>query len=250
MNLSRIPICDCEAFRCTIRSIVIDSVLLIGGARAPDYLLRAVAGRVSYIATADSGLDHARELGLAPDLICGDMDSVSDPDIAHRYPEAQVHQFGREKDETDTEIGLRFLREAGFVNPVIFGGGASGRPDHYFGILWTFERNPSPRGWIDSDAEMVVVEEGDRFEVRAEPGTILSCFPVGRGPFSFMSDGLRWPLHGLQWERETSGMSNIVDTERISISVAAGRVLIVRPFVVDSRSNGPELVNGTWRATV
>lgn len=229
---------------------MIDSVLLIGGARGPDNLLRTVAGRVSCVATADSGLDHARELGLTPDLICGDMDSVSDPDLAHRYPKARVHRFTREKDETDTEIGLRLLRESGHLNPVIFGGGASGRPDHYFGVLWTFERNPAPRGWIDSDAEMLAIEEGEQFEVLTERGTVVSCFPVGREPFAFSSVGLRWPLHGLKWSRETAGMSNVVEEQRITITATSGRILIVRPFVIDSAPNGSDLVNGTWRATV
>ncbi len=249
MNLSRNAICGIEAFRCTIRDTVIDSVLLIGGGRAPDSLVRRVAGTVPCIATADSGLDHAVELGLAPGLICGDMDSVSNSSLSRRYPSARIHRFDREKDETDTEIGLRLLRESGFVNPVLFGGGASGRPDHYFGILWTFERAIAPRGWIDSDAEMLVVEKGEQFDVQNDPGTIISCFPVGPGPFSFASDGLRWPLHGLQWTREMNGMSNVIDKPRLTIAVTAGRILVVRPFVVDTERNGTELANGTWRVT-
>lgn len=223
-----------------------DSLLFIGGARPPEHALSDLSSGALFVAAADSGLHAAQSAGFVPNLICGDMDSIENDGILQEYERAEKVIFDRAKDETDTEIGLRLLRERGYLHTVVCGGGASGRPDHHFGVLWSFEKPHAPTAWLESDGEICAVEQGMRLAARTEPGTVISCFPVSDGPYRFSSSGLRWPLEGLAWSRSTAGISNEVTDQEFTVRSHSGRLLVVRPYRVDGTPNGNSLLKGSW----
>src|SRR5512138_667998 len=98
--------------------------LLVTGGEAPPFA--RLASRIpgfGLVCAADSGLDTLVAWGIAPDIIVGDLDSVSDPSLVDRFPSARLAIEPRDKDETDTELGLRALSEAGAGRIVLAGGG-------------------------------------------------------------------------------------------------------------------------------
>ncbi|HQF68612.1 MAG TPA: thiamine diphosphokinase, partial [Anaerolineaceae bacterium] len=69
---------------------------------------REMATRADWIIAADGGLAHVQALNLKPDLLVGDLDSVSPEQI--RWAEkmgAEVRRFPLDKDETDLELALQ-----------------------------------------------------------------------------------------------------------------------------------------------
>ena len=56
-----------------------------------------------YIIAADSGLKYIDELGLVPDMILGDYDSV-EAGLLDKYKSTDIKTYPREKDYTDTNI--------------------------------------------------------------------------------------------------------------------------------------------------
>lgn len=200
------------------------------------------------VAAADSGLDAAMNMGVSPQLICGDMDSLDNRGSLKHFADAEVVEVGREKDETDTELGLRLLSERGYSNTLLCGGGASGRFDHELGVLWTFFRRIPPRGWMQPLNELVHVRSGDRIRFSTEPGTVLSCFPASDSElFVFESEGLKWPLHQLDWSRRTVGISNETVSSQVTLGVRSGGLLVVRPHRIDKELNGSSLLEALWR---
>jgi thiamine pyrophosphokinase len=200
-------------------------LLLIGGEGPARTVLEGLLAREPRIIAADSGFDLARSLGLEPELLIGDLDSVADSPELRAFPEDRIRRYPADKDETDTEIGLRLFRELG-IDRVVLAGGGGGSLEHLVGILALFERDKRPAAWYTAREHVQAVEgelvlEGCR-------GQSLSLFPLGGGARGLSSRGLKWPLDGLSWARGDAGVSNLCAEDRVVIRVRRGRLLLVR----------------------
>src|SRR5262249_43011488 len=84
----------------------------------------------AFVIAADSGLDHALAAGLQPDLVVGDLDSVSPEGLAWaRQHDVPVDAYPADKDMTDTEIALH-AAAAAEVDAVLLLAGEGDRLDH------------------------------------------------------------------------------------------------------------------------
>lgn len=203
------------------------ALLLTGGEAPPRSAVEALLGRFGLVCAADSGLDLAAAWDLEPDLIAGDMDSVSDLALVGAYPRARVQLAPRAKDETDTELGLRLLREAG-ADRIVLAGGGGGRLDHLLAVRALFERAEGPVEWW-APRERVVRLAGTR-TWKAEPGSIVSVFPLASGASGMSSRGLRWPLDGLAWGPGSFGVSNETVDASFTIGSGVAPLLVVLPY--------------------
>lgn len=84
--------------------------------------------RFDKVIAVDAGLERAAALGLVPDLIVGDFDTVK-PEILERYRRMEhivwdVHQ--PEKDETDTELALQKAQAIGSGEIAVLGATGGG----------------------------------------------------------------------------------------------------------------------------
>ena len=207
-------------------------LLFIGGAGPDRESLGERRGEVWLAVAADAGLALALQLGFEPDLVVGDMDSLSDRSLLDRFPPDRVLRFPQDKDETDTEIGLRVLRERGCGDVTIAGGGG-GRVDHLLAIAALFEREDPPRRWVTDGADIRLIEE--EFEVIGWEGSTVSFLPLGSQASGMRSEGLQWPLDGLCFRRGYAGISNRVMARRMRVWVGTGKLLMVRTLGEVSR---------------
>jgi thiamine pyrophosphokinase len=182
------------------------------------------------VVAADSGLLLAREFDIPPDYIVGDMDSLPDLKLLDEYEDFRVHRFPREKDYTDTELGIQLLREKGCEKIVIIGGGG-GRMDHFLSLYSLFHRENPPSAWLTDRDEIVYVNS--RYELRERGGREISLFPVGREPVRMSSRGLKWPLDGLVWQVGDAGISNVVTGAAAEIEVLSGGLILMSSWRYD-----------------
>jgi thiamine pyrophosphokinase len=200
------------------------ALLVIGGTGPSPQALWEYAREAGFIVAADSGLDSCAAAGVVPDLVVGDMDSLSDPALLAPFPPERIMVFPRDKDETDTEIGLRVLRERGWAH-VTIAGGAGGRIDHLLGIAALFEREPGPSRWI-TDVEDITLVAGEAV-FHGWDGSTVSVFPIGERAAALRSEGLKWPLDGLEFRRGFGGISNVATSDRVLVGVGIGKLLVV-----------------------
>ena len=198
--------------------------VFVGGEAPSKCEFEAVRQPYDLAVAADSGYDLARAYGVAVDVIVGDMDSVRSPDYLRESLGVQIMRFHGDKDETDTEIGLRVLREAGCRESTIVGGGG-GRLDHLFAILALFDRSDPPSRWLPQGYSVVLVD--GEIEIHERAGSTVSFFPVGAEECTMRTRGLKWPLDGLVWRKGDAGVSNIVVGEEAGIEMASGRLIMV-----------------------
>jgi thiamine pyrophosphokinase len=204
-----------------------DGLLLIGGEGPAGEILNPAVQAVRFVIAADSGFDLAQKLGLAPDLLVGDLDSIRESPSYLAFPRDRIHSYPRDKDETDTELGLRMFREMGYKRVLVAGGGG-GRLDHLVGILSLFCRPYAPLAWFTRREHIEVI--AGELEFRGWRGQTVSFFPLSARVEKMRSEGLKWKLDGLCWKRGQGGISNLICAERGRVTVGRGKLLMIRTF--------------------
>lgn len=107
-------------------------VLAAGDLPVPPLWARLLNG-VSVVVAADAGLAHARVLGVTPDLLVGDLDSVSSADLA-AFPALPRETYPVDKDYLDLELALDAALKRDAVELRIVGA-FGGRFDHSLAAL-------------------------------------------------------------------------------------------------------------------
>ena len=205
-------------------------IAFIGGEGPDCGSLREIARGADLIVAADSGLVLCENAGLAPDWIMGDMDSLDDSARLKKYPAEKILRSPAEKDFTDTELALIFLKEKG-CDEIWLSGGGGGRLDHLFAIRALFERDHPPDRWFPGNEEIRCLKAESALGATLPPGSVVSLFPLGSGPWEAESTGLKWPLNGLAWERGSAWISNVAVEGPFEIRAVRGRFMIIMPML-------------------
>ncbi|MEM7317610.1 MAG: thiamine diphosphokinase [Pseudomonadota bacterium] len=163
---------------------------LIGGGTLFSHDLALALGHARMLVAADGGAGAALDLGHLPDAVLGDLDSLTP---AHRaeIPDDRLFLIP-EQDTTDFDKALRNI-EAPLVLAVGFLGA---RIDHQLAVFNTLVRLANRPCILLGETE-IILHAPPLIELELDPGAIVSLFPMtavkGR------SDGLRWPIEGLDF---------------------------------------------------
>ena len=86
------------------------------------------------VIAVDSGLDNARDLGLRPIMVIGDLDSISSSGLDWvRKQRVEIKEFPKDKDKSDLELALNEASNLG--DSVFIIASDSGRFDQTFGNI-------------------------------------------------------------------------------------------------------------------
>lgn len=96
------------------------AVILAGGGLAPSPRLTPLLRGAGLVIAADSGLRHATALGLQPDVVVGDFDSVAQSDL-NRYPSVPRLRHPVHKDHLDLELAIELALDRGARELVLLG---------------------------------------------------------------------------------------------------------------------------------
>ena len=97
------------------------ALILAGGSVAVTPALRDLCREARLVVAADSGLRHAAALGVSPDIVVGDFDSVTGEVLA-QYPDLPRLEHPPEKDLLDLELALDYAQGRGATHHLIVGG--------------------------------------------------------------------------------------------------------------------------------
>ena len=173
------------------------------------------------VLAADGGLCHVRSLGLEPDKILGDFDS-----LGYIPPDSRVYPV--EKDDTDAMLAIRLGLEQGYREFYLYGALDGPRLDHTianFQALQFLAEQGAVGYLLGRDyAVTVICRETLCFSADAEG--ILSLFCLGPDAEGVTLEGLKYPLN-----RHTIssgfplGVSNHFIGEEARITVEKGSLL-------------------------
>lgn len=204
--------------------------ILLGGDLVPTRRLAAQVSGTRVIA-ADSGILHARTLGLEPELWAGDFDSVT---AAQRAEFAHVPQreFPSEKDMTDGELAVAEAIALGATSLVFVGAFGGARADHGYMHL-TAAVGLAERGLdvllTSGNQEGLPLLPGRSRAFDYAPGTLFSV--IGFTDIEGLTiTGVKWPLDRRSVPFGSSlTISNVV-SGRLEVEILSGRAVLIAHF--------------------
>lgn len=183
-------------------------VTLVGGAAVARCDFGAAHALAPGIVAADGGADRCAEIGVVPDLIVGDMDSMRGP-IPGTIPVLRVE----EQETTDFEKCL-IHTDAPLCIGVGFLGGQLG---HSLAALHALLVHAARPVVLIGEEDIAFASPAD-WSMEIAAGTRVSFFPL-RSVNAIASRGLRWPVDGLRFEAGAGiGTSNEATGARVSAS--------------------------------
>jgi thiamine pyrophosphokinase len=200
------------------------ALLIANGVLPPPRVVRKLASSSDLVACADGGTRHALRLGIQPDVIIGDLDSLS-ATMRRHLKHARIIELA-DQNKTDLEKAILFLlkRKAKHVTVV---GAAGKRIDQTIaniGLLMKYGRKASLT-FIDPTGEIEIVQSHTKF--RAKVGTTVSLIPTSRS-VRVTTKGLRFALKNEMLEFGSRGVSNEVIAPTVEIRVRGGALFLVK----------------------
>jgi len=181
------------------------------------------------VIAADGGADYCRKLGLVPDVIIGDMDSIGhDPAAAAYFKDTEIIRHPTRKDATDLELAIRLAIDRGARSLVILGA-LGGRWDMSLSNLFLLalpDLRKIPARLIDGREEIVLLTGKETALFHGKPGDTLSLIPAGENVTGVTLEGLEYPLVNATLPYGSSrGISNVLQNETATVSLESGTLL-------------------------
>jgi len=179
-----------------------------------------------FILCADGGTRHALALGLIPQVIIGDLDSM--PAGFAPAPETQVIKFSADKNETDLELAIEHALSLHTAHIVIVAA-LGGRFDQALGnlALMTDPRLSKFDVRIHDGVEEIFLCR-DQARIKGGSGDLVSLIPWGGEVHGVETENLKWPLKSeTLYPYKTRGISNEMLGEEASVKIQSGLLLVV-----------------------
>ncbi|HOO38334.1 MAG TPA: thiamine diphosphokinase [Deltaproteobacteria bacterium] len=189
---------------------------------------RNQASGFSRIICADGAAKMACTIGITPDLVVGDMDSIPADDRERLTQEgSQFIVYPPEKDLTDTQIAYELAREEGASSVTVWGGVGS-RLDHTLSTICN--AFSLVECGIDvcftSPVVSIHLVKGARV-LRGEVGDTVSLIVLTDEACGVTLKGFRYPLVDATIEgRWQCCVSNVMTVNKALIEVASGNVAV------------------------
>ena len=193
---------------------------------------RALLREDDFIIAADGGTRHALALGRTPNVLIGDLDSVTNEERRKmKETKIEVFQFPADKNETDLELAIQ---HALTLNPeeVIILAALGGRLDQTLGNISLI----SDQFIIHHSSLIISLDDGieevffchDQVQISGTVGDIVSLIPWQGEVTGITTQGLKWTLQNeTLYPHKTRGISNEMMGERATIEIKSGLLLIV-----------------------
>jgi thiamine pyrophosphokinase len=196
-------------------------VTLAGGGPIAARDLALALKRAPVAVAADSGADRLLQLGVVPQAVIGDMDSISAAARA-MIPVERQHLVA-EQVTTDFDKALRLI-EAPLVLALGFAGA---RLDHGLAAMATLIAR-AERTCILIGPQDMAFAAPPRLVLDLSPGDPLSLFPMAQ--VTGRSEGLEWPIDGIAFAPDGMiGTSNRVTARRVVLEFDRRGMLVILP---------------------
>lgn len=178
-----------------------------------------------FVIAADAGYRVCRQLGIVPDLLLGDFDSMDQPADFHNVCRLPV-----EKDDTDTMLAVKTALEQDCDTIYIYGGTGGKRLDHTLANLQTllYIRRQGARGYLYDDDFLWTVIENESFTMeRTVEWGLFSAFCLGDRAEGIDETGFQYRLENAVLTADFPlGVSNHIMEPTAAVTVRNGALAI------------------------
>lgn len=203
------------------------AVVMSGGTTPDeDYFYQTILGDYQFRVAVDMGMNVFHRLGLRPDVLVGDLDSICrDIDIS----QINVHKFPKDKDKTDTElaIDLCMAQEFDYIDIL---GGIGNRLDHTLAnayLLVYADRVGNQVRLRNSHHTIYLLTKEKPVCIRGTKGDTISLIPITAKIQGVNIKGCRWEIENSDIFRgQSRGVSNCLEKEQAHILAQHGMAFV------------------------
>jgi thiamine pyrophosphokinase len=199
-----------------------------------DYSKRVIGAikNADFIICADGGARHMKALGITPDIMLGDFDSIQDKDrIFFENSHVRFICFPEKKDYTDTELCVRWAVKNGATQITLMGVTGT-RLDHTMAnifLLRMLAEKKIPAKIMDTNNEIYLVTS--KLMLQGCPGDIVSIIPATDTVQGVTLKGFKYPLENAGLEMGTSrGISNVLQDTTAIVKVDRGVLIVTKSW--------------------
>jgi thiamine pyrophosphokinase len=182
------------------------------------------------IIAADGGTLHCKFLGITPNVIVGDFDSLSTNDISsYQQAGTETVQYPTHKDETDLELALLYALNHDVTHVYIIGGLGNRWDMTLANILLAVHIKFSQLSirLLDSADELAILRGEGQVDINNRSGETLSLIPVGGDVRGIITHGLVYPLADeTLYFGSSRGVSNVIISDHARVIIKSGILLL------------------------
>ena len=202
------------------------STVIVGNGETPQGEIPLLfLQRAQFIVCCDGALDKLLQIGIKPNIVIGDCDSISEE------KRQQFHNIiieDQDEECNDLQKALKYCIKQQ-LGPVAVLGASGLRDDHQLANL-------SILNMYSARMDLIMVSNYGLFSLISEdttfvslPGQEVSVFSFdGQAVFSF--DGLQYPVHNRRFSQLWEGSLNKALGERFTVRISGGRGMVFREF--------------------
>ena len=182
-----------------------------------------------FVIAADGGLMHTQSLGIVPNEILGDFDSLG-------YMPEGAAVFPVEKDDTDAMLAVRRGLALGYQEFVLYGALDGPRLDHTLANLQVlaFLAQQGASGYLVGNTHIATLVREASVSFSSDATGILSVFCLGEDARGVTLTGLKYPLEKATITASFPlGVSNHFLGEEATVAVEKGSL-----WLIYDRENG------------
>ena len=181
---------------------------------------------------ADGGGQHCLNLGLSPDIVVGDFDSLA-PEALKQLAAggARIVRHDTRKDETDLELALRLACDAGADDIIMFAALGNRWDMTLANLLLAAQAEflDSRITLVDGAQRISLLKPGATHTLTGRTGDTLSLIPLAGDVSGIRTDGLEYPLEGETLHfGSPRGVSNVFLTTKATVFFEEGLLLAVQ----------------------
>ena len=205
-------------------------IIISNGSFGDDNWARRIIDEHDFIICADGGAKHILNIGITPQVILGDFDSIN-PATKKYYIEKEVKfiEFPKDKDFTDTELAVEYAIEQGAKEITLMGVMGS-RMDHTLAnisLLMPLSVRGIHARIVDENNEIILTRES--LSISGSPGEILSIIPLSERVEGLSLTGMEYPLDRATIKFGSSlGISNRFLSDHAQVDFESGSILLIK----------------------
>jgi len=190
--------------------------------------LAALAADSDPLLAADGGANHLARIGLRPQVVIGDLDSVSSSTRAWLGEEAFVDRPDQDRTDLDKAVEYAF-GELGLDRLTVLAA-LGGRTDHDLGNLGLLARLAAGERLVFLGSDYRILAVTGELSIPSHPGETWSFWTYDPS-VQVTIEGVRWAVEraALDAGRRPS-ISNVAVQDRVRVHAEGGAVIVMRWF--------------------
>ncbi len=170
---------------------------------------------------ADGGYRVAACLGVTPDLVIGDLDSLTENKIESGV---EVARYPQAKDFSDFELALQRAVDSGTEGVFVYGA-LGGRLDHQIINILLLANASIPVIFVEEHALLYNVS--DSLSITGRKGCTCSMLAFEHGCRIRDMKGFRYTLDNEELPPSSRGLSNLIESDSARIAVEDGTLIVI-----------------------